>query len=104
MTATETATVGLFARLEAKAGQEAAVEKFLRDGLAIVNQEQGTTAWFAIRIGPTIFGIFDVFPDDAARKAHLTGKVAMALTAKAPELFAHPPQIQKLDVLAAKLP
>jgi quinol monooxygenase YgiN len=87
MKATETVTVGLFVRLEAKAGQEAAVDNFLRDGLSVVEQEDGTTAWFAIRMGPTSFGIFDAFSDEAGRQAHLSGKVAAALTAKAPELL-----------------
>ena len=96
--------VGLFVPLEAKAGREEEVEKFLKDGLALVNQEPATTAWFAIRMGPTTFGIFDVFPDELGRQAHLSGKVAAALMAKAPELFAKPPDIRKLDVIASKLP
>lgn len=96
--------VALFVRLEAKPGKEADVESFLRGGLAIVQQEPATTAWFAIRMGPSTFGIFDAFPDDAGRQAHLSGRVAAALMAKAPELLAKPPQIDKVDVLAAKLP
>jgi quinol monooxygenase YgiN len=96
--------VGLFVRLEAKAGKEAAVESFLRGGLPIVQEEPATTAWFAIRLGPTTFGIFDAFPDEAGRQAHLSGRVAAALMAKAPELLAQPPVIEKVDVLATKLP
>jgi quinol monooxygenase YgiN len=103
MTAT-TATVGLFVRLEAKAGKEEAVANFLRDGLPLAEQEPATTAWFALRLGPSSFGIFDVFPDDSGREAHLSGKIAAALMEKAPELLAQPPKIGKLDVLAAKLP
>lgn len=103
MTAT-TATVGLFVRLEAKAGKEEAVANFLRDGLPLAEQEPTTTAWFALRLGPSSFGIFDVFPDDSGREAHLSGKIAAALMEKAPELLAQPPKIGKLDVLAAKLP
>jgi quinol monooxygenase YgiN len=94
---------GLFVRLEAKPGKEKDVENFLNAALALVNEEPATTAWFAIRMGPSTFGIFDVFPDEAGREAHLSGKVAAALMAKASELFATPPNIQKLDVLAAKL-
>ena len=94
--------VGLFVPLEAKPGKEKDVEKFLKDGLALVNEEPATTAWFAIRMGPTTFGIFDVFPDESGRQAHLSGKVAAALVAKAPELFAKPPDIKKFDILAAK--
>ncbi len=94
----------LFVRLEAKPGREKEVEDFLRSGLAIVEEEPATTAWFGIRLGPSTFGIFDAFPDDAGREAHLAGKVAAALTAKAGELFARPPSMEKADVLAAKLP
>ncbi len=95
---------GLFVRLEAKPGKEADVEKFLRDALPLVEAEPATVAWFAIRLGPSTFGIFDVFPDASGRQAHLSGKVAAALMAKAPELFAQQPTIEQLDVLAAKLP
>jgi len=94
----------LYVRLEAKPGKEAEVETFLRGGLAIVQQEPATTAWFALRLGPSTFGIFDAFPDDAGREAHLSGRVAAALMAKASELLAKPPAIEKVDVLAAKLP
>jgi quinol monooxygenase YgiN len=94
----------LLVRLEAKPGKEADVESFLRGGLPVVNEEPATTAWFAIRIGPSTFGIFDAFPDEAGRQAHLSGKVAAALMAKASELLAQPPVIGKVDVLAAKLP
>jgi quinol monooxygenase YgiN len=97
-------TVALFVRLEAKPGKEAEVESFLRSGLPLVQAEPATTAWFGIRLGPTTFGIFDAFPDEAGRQAHLSGRVAEALMAKAGELLASPPIIEKVDVLAAKLP
>ena len=97
-------TLALFVRLEAKPGKEAEVESFLRGGLSVVQEEPATTAWFAIRLGPSTFGIFDAFPDEAGRQAHLTGGVAAALNAHASELFAQPPTIEKVDVLAAKLP
>ena len=96
--------LALWVRLEAKPGKEAEVENFLRDGLPIVQGEPATTAWFAIRIAPSTFGIFDAFLDEAGRQAHLTGKVAAALKEKASDLFAKSPEIQKVDVLAAKLP
>ena len=96
--------LALFVRLEAKPGKEAAVEEFLRAGLPIVQNEPATIAWFAIRLGPKTFGIFDVFPDEAGRQAHLSGEVATALMAKGSELFEKPPVIEKVDVLAAKLP
>ena len=94
----------LFVRLEAKPGKEKEVENFLLDGLPLVQQEPATTAWFGIRLGPSTFGIFDAFPDEAGRQAHLAGKVAAALMAKADELLAEPPAIEKVDVLAANLP
>ena len=94
----------LFVRLEARPGKEKEVEDFLLSGLPLVEKEPATTAWFGIRLGPSTFGIFDAFPDDAGREAHLAGKVAAALMAKAGELFARPPSIEKADVLAAKLP
>ncbi|MDN7177792.1 antibiotic biosynthesis monooxygenase [Caballeronia sp. SEWSISQ10-4 2] len=94
----------LWVRLEAKAGKEKEVEAFLLGGLELVEQEPATTAWFALQLNSTTFGIFDAFPDQAGRDAHLSGKVAEALMAKAGELFASPPQIVKVDVLAAKLP
>lgn len=94
----------LFVRLEAKPGKEAEVEAFLRSGLPLVEEEPATLAWFGIRLGPTTFAIFDAFPDEAGRDAHLSGKVAAALMASAPELLASPPSIEKADVLAAKLP
>ena len=97
-------SVALFVRLEAKPGKEKEVEDFLRGGLPIVQEEPATTAWFGIRLGPTTFCIFDAFPDEAGRQAHLVGRVAAALMARASELFAQPPVIEKIDVLAAKLP
>lgn len=96
--------VALFVRLEAKPGKEADVENFLRSGLSIVQEEPATTAWFAIQMGPSTFGIFDAFPDESGRQAHLSGRVAAALTEKASELFSKAPMIDKVDVLAAKLP
>jgi quinol monooxygenase YgiN len=96
--------VALLVRLEAKPGKEAEVEAFLRAGLPLVQQEPATAVWFAIRLGPSTFGIFDAFPDDSGRQAHLAGRVAAALMAKASELLAQPPAIEKADVLAVKLP
>lgn len=94
----------LLTRLKAKRGKEAEMEEFLRSGLPIVQGEPATIAWFGIRLGPSTFGIFDAFPDESGRQAHLSGKVAAALKAKASELFTQPPIIEKVDVLAAKLP
>jgi quinol monooxygenase YgiN len=96
--------VALFVRLEAKTGREKDVETFLLGGLPLVQEEPATTAWFGIRLGPSTFGIFDAFPDEAGRQAHLAGRVAAALMSKAGELLSEPPSIEKVDVLAAKLP
>jgi quinol monooxygenase YgiN len=95
--------LGLLARLEAKPGKEDEVAKFLTSALPLAENEPDTTAWFAIRLGPSTFGIFDVFPTEAGRQAHLSGPIASALMAKASELLAQPPVIEKVDVLAAKL-
>src|SRR5271155_4619900 len=92
----------LFVMLEAKPGKEQEVEDFLRGGLALVEQEPGTVTWYAIRLGPATFGIFDTFEDEAGRQAHLEGKVAAALMEKAGELLAKPPKIEKIDILTAK--
>ena len=97
-------TRGLLVRLDVKHGKDAEVEEFLRSALPLVRAEPATTAWFAIRFGRGEYGIFDVFPDDAGRDAHLGGAVAAALMSRAGELFDQPPRIQKLDVLASKLP
>jgi quinol monooxygenase YgiN len=95
---------GLLVRLEAKSGKDDEVEAFLKSALPLVRQEPATSAWFALRFGRSEYGIFDVFPDDAGRDAHLSGAVAKALMANAETLLAEPPRIQKLDVLADKLP
>ena len=97
-------TVGLLVHLEAKPGKEADVERFLEGWLALVNAEPDKTAWFAVKMGPSSYGIFDVFPSDAGRQAHLQGRVAEALMAQAADLFSEPPDIGNVDVLAAKLP
>ena len=97
-------TVALLVRLKAKAGKEAAVEAFLRSGLPLAQAEPSTTAWCALRLGPSTFGIFDAVPDESGRQAHLAGPIAVALMAQASDLLAEPPAIEHVDVLAAKLP
>jgi quinol monooxygenase YgiN len=93
----------LLVRLQAKPGKEREVARFLEDSLALANQEAATPIWFALKFGPAAFGIFDAFADEAGRKAHLGGQIAAALMAKAPDLLAQPPQIEQVDVLAAKI-
>ena len=93
----------LLARIEAKPGKEAAVRDLLAGAVALANQERQTTVWFALQFGPSSFGVFDAFADDAGRQAHLDGEIAKALMANAPTLLSKPPQIDPVDVLAAKL-
>ena len=95
-------TVGLLVRIEALEGKEAEVEEFLESALPLAIGEPATTAWFAIRLGPSTFGVFDVFPDDAGRDAHLGGPIGTALMGSVGTLIAEP-TIEKADVLAAKL-
>lgn len=95
--------LALLVRLEAKPGKEEEAAAFLRGALPLAEAEQGTVVWFALRLGPSTFVIFDAFADEAARQAHLTGQIAAALMAKAPELFSNAINIEKPDVLAAKL-
>ena len=95
--------LALLARMDAKPGKEEEAAAFLRSALPLAQQEPATTVWFAWRIGASAFGIFDAFADDSGRQAHLTGQIAAALMAKAPDLFVGAPSIEKLDILAAKL-
>lgn len=96
--------LALFARLEARPGKEKEVAEFLRQGLALANQEATTLMWFALRVGPSTFAIFDTFGDEAARQRHLNGPIAQALVAQASALFTAAPAIEPLEVLGAKLP
>lgn len=91
-------------RSEAKPGKETTVASLLESALDLANQEATTPVWFALRRGPSTFGIFDAFADEAGRTAHLAGPIAAALMANASELLAEPPQIEHVDVLSAKLP
>lgn len=97
------ASKALLVRLEAKPGKEGAVKEFLHSALPLVEQEPGTKPWLAVQFCPSTFGIIDAFPDEAARETHLGGPVGKALAARADELFASPPDITHLDVLADKL-
>ncbi|HWY68497.1 MAG TPA: hypothetical protein VNX88_07510 [Terriglobales bacterium] len=96
-------SLGLFVRLEAKPGKEKEVAAFLKQGLEMANQEATTPLWFALRLGPSTFGIFDAFPDESGRQAHLNGPIAKALMAQAPNLFAVPLSIEKTEILGAKV-
>ena len=94
----------LFVKLEAKPGKEAELEAFLRSALPLAQKEPDTTTWYALRFGPSTFGIYDTFADEAGRQAHVNGEIAKALFARAGELLAGTPNIEQVDVLEAKLP
>jgi quinol monooxygenase YgiN len=94
--------LALLATLEAKPGKEAEVEAFLKSAQPLASAEPDTVRWYAFKIGTSTFGIFDTFSNEDGRTAHLTGAIAKALMAKAEELFAVPPKIEKLDLLASK--
>ena len=96
--------VGLFVKLEAKAGKEAELKSFLETGLQLAQQEAKTAVWFAVQFGPSTFAVFDAFADESGRQAHLDGRIAAALMAKAPELLASPPKIERWDAVGVKLP
>lgn len=96
--------LALWVNLEAKKGKETEVETFLRDALTIVNNEHGTISWYALKLGPTSYGIFDTFNTNKEREAHLAGEVANRLKEKATDLFSKPPTIERIDILASKLP
>jgi quinol monooxygenase YgiN len=96
-------SVGLFIRVEAQPAKASEVADFLRAGLSIVEGEPATTVWYAVRFGPSSFAIFDAFADDTGRRAHLTGRLADALAARAGELLAQPPTVEPVEILAAKL-
>ena len=95
--------VGLFVRLHAKPGKETELANLLSGGLSIVQEERDTPLWFAVRFDSSTFAIFDAFNDESGRKAHLAGRLAAALMAKASDLLAQPPNIEKVDVLASKV-
>jgi quinol monooxygenase YgiN len=92
----------LLASLQARPGKEREAEDFLRSAEPLAKQEPGTIRWYAFKTGPAMFGIFDTFADEAGRDAHLNGEIAKALMARADELFAESPQIDKLEILAWK--
>jgi len=96
------AKVALWVRMEAKPGKEKELETFLRSAQPLAEQEAFTLSWYVIGMGPSTFGIFDTFADDGGRQKHLSGQIAAALMKKAPELLARPPEINKVDIFAAK--
>ena len=94
--------LSLVARIVAKPGKEEEVAALLEGAVALARAENATVAWYALRFSKTEFGVFDTFQDESGRNAHLSGQIAAALMAKAPELLAEPPRIDKADIIAAK--
>ena len=93
--------IGLLVMLEARAGKEADAEAFLKSAQPLAVNEKGTLKWYAIKLASGKFGIFDTFADEASRNDHLNGDIAKALGARASELFAVPPQVEKVEILAS---
>jgi quinol monooxygenase YgiN len=94
--------VSIWAQLEAKPGKETELEAFLKSAQPLAEAEPQTLTWYAIKMGPGKYGIFDTFADENGRNAHLNGEIAKALFAKAGELLAKAPEIAKPDILASK--
>ncbi len=92
--------IGLLVTLEARSGKEADAEAFVKSAQPLALDEKATLKWYAIKLGPGKFGFFDTFANEAGRDAHLSGEIAKALTARASELFAVPPQVANVEVLA----
>jgi len=97
------AVVGDLIRSEVKPGNEAIVEHGLQEILSRVKLEPATTAWFAFRLGLSTFGNFTVFSDEQGRQAHFSDET-LARMEKANELLAQQRIMEKVDILAAKLP
>jgi quinol monooxygenase YgiN len=94
----------IWVQVEAKPGKEQEVAHFLKSAQALAERESGTTSWYAVKIGPARFGIFDTFADEKGRDAHLNGEIAKALFGKAQELFVKEPEVHQIEILAAKVP
>jgi quinol monooxygenase YgiN len=92
----------LWVMLKAKAGKEAEVEAFLKQGATMSRNEPLTVTWYGVKIAPGMFGVFDTFDDEKGRDAHMNGDIAKALMAKAPELFENELKIEKMEILASK--
>jgi quinol monooxygenase YgiN len=96
--------LALLALLHAKPGKEHDLEAFLKSARPLAEQEAGTSTWYALKLGPAKFGIFDTFKEETGRDAHLNGEIAKALFASADELLAEAPQVEKVEILALKAP
>jgi quinol monooxygenase YgiN len=92
----------LWVELNAKPGKEKELEEFLKSAQPLAEREKDTVSWYAVKMSPSNFGIFDTFADDAGRQAHLNGEIAKALMSKGKELLANDPKIHQIDILASK--
>ena len=96
--------IGLLVRFEAKPEHADELDALLRDALELARREEATVTWFSFRERPNRFGVFDTFDEESGRQAHLNGAIAETLREKAPTMLVGAPDIQYIDVLAAKLP
>ncbi|HEX9201738.1 MAG TPA: antibiotic biosynthesis monooxygenase [Acidobacteriaceae bacterium] len=96
------AKLAIWVMLKAKPGKEAEVEAFLKQGAVMSKDEPKTVNWYGVKIAPGMYGVFDTFDDEAGRDAHLSGEIAKALMASAPDLFSNEIRIEKMDILADK--
>jgi quinol monooxygenase YgiN len=92
----------LLALLVAKRGKEQEVSEFLKSARQLVLEEVGMIAWSAFFLDSGTYGIFDTFADEAGGDAHLGGKIAAALFARAEELFSEPPKVFRAEILATR--
>jgi quinol monooxygenase YgiN len=95
-------TVGLLVLLEAKPEKAEALADFLQQGRELALAEPQTMTWYAFKVDDVTYGIFDTFEAEPGREAHLSGEIAKALMAAAPELLAKDPEIRPVDIVAVK--
>ncbi|MEH2252762.1 putative quinol monooxygenase [Nostoc sp.] len=94
----------IWSRMEVKLGKEQELEEFLKYAQSLIEQELGTTTFYALKVGPNTYSTFDTFADEAARDAHVNGPVAKALLARVDELFTQAPEIVQTTIIGAKIP
>jgi len=63
--------IGLLVTLEARPGKEADAEAFLKSAQPLALDEKATLKWYAIKLGPGKFGIFDTFANEAGSQCPL---------------------------------
>ena len=93
----------LLLRMESQTDEDT-MDTFLDDLAAEVSWERTTQAWFGIRYMRGEFGVFTVFPDEAARAAHLQGKSAQKIFSEVHRLVVAEPRVIPMEVLAYKMP